>query len=270
MKTWGQQCSPNCGCVIRFEAFIDSREKNQIKEVKYVAKRILTRTSVNKDNSTFHLQPIRTYARDKVLVKDCDCKTLHSLSKAIVNNINKFTLDQAQNQLEYEGTRSSPAFRFTALKKLNLLKNKDVDGIHSIPEGKCYDLVEDAITACLQGYIPNPRKETPLSYPKPLHIRSPIEHEKEFIEQGGLDPLRYANAARRRASQIFQSLKDSSNYTYHSSIPPFYLLNEEDAQMNTLTQIRNDIISSNEKEKNLQQTKAVDWVSYIDERDAQT
>jgi hypothetical protein len=107
MKTWGQQCSPNCGCVVRFEVFIDSTENNQIKEVKYVAKRILTRTLVNKDNSTFHLQPIRTYGRDQVLVKDCDCKTLLSLSKTIVNNINKFTLDQAQNQLEYEGKYQS-------------------------------------------------------------------------------------------------------------------------------------------------------------------
>jgi hypothetical protein len=169
------------------------------------------------------------------------------------------------------GARSSDAFRFTALKKLNLLKNKDLDGINGITEGKCYDLVEDAITACLQGYIPKQRKATPLSVPKPLHIRSPIEREKEFIEEGGgLDPLRYANAARQRASQIFESYKDSSNSSSQSSMPPFHLLHEEDAQMNTLTQIRNDIMSSNEKERSLNETKAIDWVSYIDERDAHT
>lgn len=270
MKTWGQQCSPNCGCVIRFEASIDTTYKNQIKEVKYVAKRILTRNSLNKDNSTLKLQPIKTYGREKVLVKDCDCKTLHSLSQTIVKNISRLTLDQAQNQLEYEGTRSSDAFRFTALKKLNLLKNKDLDGINGIPEGKCYDLVEDAITACLQGYIPKQRKVTPSSFPKPLRIRSPIEREKEFIEERGLDPLRYANAAKQRASQIFESFKDSSNIPSQSSMPPFHLLHEEDAQMNTLTQIRNDIMSSNEKERSLHETKAVDWVSYIDERDAHT
>lgn len=271
MKAWGQQCSPNCGCVIRFEASIDTRYKNQIKEVKYVAKRILTRNSVNKDNSTLKLQPIRTYGREKVLVKDCDCNTLHSLSQTIVKNIYRLTLDQAQNQLEFEGARSSDAFRFTALKKLNLLKNKDLDGINGITEGKCYDLVEDAITACLQGYIPKQRKATPLSVPKPLHIRSPIEREKEFIEEeGGLDPLRYANAARQRASQIFESYKDSSNSSSQSSMLPFHLLHEEDAQMNTLTQIRNDIMSSNEKERSLNETKAIDWVSYIDERDAHT
>jgi hypothetical protein len=110
MKTWGQQCSPNCGCVIRFEASVDSKDKNQITDVKYVAKRILTRTLVSEDTSTIHLQPIRTYNRDKVLIKDCDCKTLHSLSQTIVKNLNKLTLDQAQNQLEYEGKYDSRFF----------------------------------------------------------------------------------------------------------------------------------------------------------------
>jgi hypothetical protein len=145
-----------------------------------------------------------------------------------------------------------------------------METIHAIPEGKCYDLVEDAITACLQGYIPNQRKETTESHPNPQYIRSPKEHEKEWIEQGGLDPLRYANAARKRASQMFQSLKESSSTVSQSSMPPFHLLHKEDEQMNTLTQIRNDILSSNEKERNMYETKSVDWVSYIDERDAQT
>jgi hypothetical protein len=70
----------------------------------------MTRTLVSKDTSTIHLQPIRTYNRDKVLIKDCDCKTLHSLSQTIVKNLNKLTLDQAQNQLEYEGKYDSRFF----------------------------------------------------------------------------------------------------------------------------------------------------------------
>lgn len=104
VKTWGQQCSNNCGCAVRFEASINAKEKNKIVKASYEAKRVLTKSSSNVDGLFPILRPIRTFHRDeKLMVKDCHCKTLHQLAGEIVVMLPKLNLDQAQNQLEYEG-----------------------------------------------------------------------------------------------------------------------------------------------------------------------
>jgi hypothetical protein len=215
IKAWGQQCSPNCGCTIRFEATLDPHNNHQIVSASYDAKTIVTQVQKvplqNGQVSTF-LAPVRTMSREhernstnsssngngmngnakngatasRPMTKQCTCKTLHGLARTITQVLPNYSLSQAQNQLEYVGTRSSAAFRYSALKNLNLIQvqtsntntafgrkhpgettkqEEEVQAsasvvtvnIHHIPEGHCYDLVEEALMACIQGYIPKPR-----------------------------------------------------------------------------------------------------------------
>lgn len=153
------------------------------------------------------------------------------------------------------------AFRFTVLNRLNLLGKSDDLDINNIPEGKCFDLVEEALIACLQGRIPKSRKEISIPHSKTINYSDPFEYDKIKMKSRVLDPLRFANATKMRANRISQTVNESSEF----NMPPFHLLREEDAQMNTLTQIQNDITTNSEKTKHL-----MDWISYLDDRDAQT
>jgi hypothetical protein len=38
IQAWGQQCSPNCGCTVRFETTIDPTDHYQITSASYHAK----------------------------------------------------------------------------------------------------------------------------------------------------------------------------------------------------------------------------------------
>lgn len=303
IKAWGQHCSPNCGCTIRFETSLDS-STNQILSATYEARTIVTKveTSNNNDGNTHrtgatttYLQPVLTHSRKpshqgRPLIKSCKCDTLHGLAKTITKVLPTYTLPQAQNQLEYAGNRSSPAFRYTALKHLNLLnasldsktfanKNQNLD-INSIPEGRCWDLVEEALTACIQGYIPKPRPSIQLQIVGKQDPRSEtlqrIKHvdDEEREDKDDLDPLRFVRAAKRRAKEgLMQTLQHrpqssslSTSSSTTSSMPPFHLMSDSlHDHADTLTQLKLEIKSMQEKEDNAHESMN-DWVSYVDEK----
>lgn len=332
IQAWGQQCSPNCGCTVRFETSIDASNHYKITSASYDAKTILSKrvpvaavpespvihyengfrklgvsssssSSFRKPSSLSFLQPIMTTqstclggkgkknkailgvdngdatpateavqvraARARPLMKPCTCKTLHALAQTVVKTLPRYTLSQAQNQLEFSGGRSSPAFRYTALNHLGLLKKQSVLGggrshymdIHEIPQGHCYDLVEDALMACLHGYIPKPRKAPYHGLESYMAGNDGLVHRthhhggwekddrrKDKTDEEVLDPLRFVRAAKLRAQQrLFPSLAaagvdESSSSSYSnaatgqelnhqpssspfsiSSMPPFHL-----------------------------------------------
>ncbi len=109
-RTWGQHCSPNCGCVVRFETHLDPGNNNQILSASYDAKTIMTKVIASEDGSSTFLKPVRT-EKGRPLLKECTCPTVHKLSKAMTEILPGHTLSQAQNQVEFMGIRSSPAFR---------------------------------------------------------------------------------------------------------------------------------------------------------------
>ena len=319
LKAWGQQCSPNCGCTIRFEATMDPNNNNQIISANYDAKTIVTQVQKVSHGSGQHstvLKPVRTQPRhdsheSRPLVEACKCKTLHGLANTITEVLPKYRLSQAQNQLEYVGTRSSTAFRYSALKNLDLLQSEkksqgsfltndnDSDdakrtergvNINDIPEGHCYDLVEEALIACLQGYIPKPRPIAALQRRIPSskqqqqqqqqkdqvqRIRTKeIDKTDENSNGSSLDPLRFVTAAKRRAKErLFKSLHPApSNHTHtptsSSSMPPFHLMADSShhdghTHTDTLTQIKMEI--ENQKMKELD-AALEDWVAYVDEK----
>lgn len=317
VRAWGQQCSPNCGCTIRFEAILDSTNNHRIVSASYDAKTILTQVQnveLSNGQMTSFLKPVRTMSNRRTMasrsstlnsrpmVKECKCPTLHGLAKTITEALPNYSLSQAQNQMEYVGIRSSPAFRYSALKHLNLIlhdqhhhsssskkfsfqnsnkqllqshispnaneeqpasKSKPIH-INHIPEGRCYDLVEEALMACLHGYIPKPRPSSSSFYQYPYshghghvhghgHGQGNVVHRVNYRDDNGnenndqerngyLDPLRFVTAAKRRAKEgFFHSFHPSSsssqgNHHHHtsslpsssssssSSMPPFHLM----------------------------------------------
>jgi len=304
MKAWGQHCSPNCGCTIRFETSLDS-STNQILSASFEARTIVTKveTSTNNNHGNTHrtgatmayLQPVLTHSRQpsdqgRPLIKSCKCDALHGLAKTITEVLPNYTFSQAQNQLEYSGNRSSPAFRYTALKHLNLLKtsresksfantHQNLD-INSIPEGHCWDLVEEALTACMKGYIPNPRPAIQPQIAGKHDYRSETLQRMKYVDneetedRDDLDPLRFVRAAKRRAKEGWMqtlqqrphSSSSSTSSSTTSSMPPFHLMSDSlHEHGDTLTQLKLEIKSMQEKENNANES-VNDWVSYVDDK----
>lgn len=249
MKAWGQQCSPNCGCTVRFETELDG--KKQISSASYSAKMFIT-TKQKTEHGLEYLQPVLTdqgeNSKRRPIVKDCTCKTVHVLSEHIVKILPSLSLSQAQNQLEFTGVRSSDAFRDQVLKKHKLLNKNSERG------KKCFDLVEEALTACLKGYMPRPRKST-------VESISGISREESGISD--LDPLRFVQAAKKRMG-LFYRHPNSNSHDSASSMIPFHFINPDydEPSSGTLTQIKQDI-KSLEEENHL---KDMDWVSHVDEK----
>ena len=286
IQTWGQQCSPNCGCTLRFETSIDPANNYKIVSAIYHAKTVVsTKLHVqnkgttpfryengfktlgfspdeNNSSSSILLQPIMTQRNNdaysttmkkskhqsdensgyhrrtnrRPLLKPCNCKTLHLLAETIVQVLPKFTLSQAQNQLEYSGIRSSPAFRYTVLKKMGLICSSttsscDENGnyqtsidINTIPQGYCYDLVEEALMACLQGFIPKPRRIVisnqicEMDYGDKVQ-RDTNQERSENENDRELDPLRFVRAAKQRSERgLFHpslASNESSSSSFH-------------------------------------------------------
>jgi len=249
IKAWGQQCSPNCGCTIRFETELN--ESRHILSASYSAKMFIS-TKQKTDNGLEFLQPVLTYqgrnSERRPIVKDCTCKTVHVLSQHIVDVLPTLSLSQAQNQLEFAGIRSSTTFRDQVLKRHKLLNSNSHEG------KQCFDLVEEALTACLKGYMPRSRNSKTEAISKSSNPAS---------GSNDLDPLRFAQAAKKRNS-LFYQYSNSNSYDNASSMIPFNYLNADydEPSTGTLVGIEQDI-KSLEEEVHI---KEMDWVSYIDEK----
>lgn len=132
-KAWGQQCSPNCGCVVRFESIIDSDE--MIISASYQAKTVLTSL---KDG---RLEPHYT-SNNKPLLRKCRCETLHHLANSVTEYLQGRRVDQIRNML---GGRSSPAVVHTCLKAQQL----------NTRHTHCFQVVEHAVVGMVCGYLPS-------------------------------------------------------------------------------------------------------------------
>jgi hypothetical protein len=169
-KAWGQQCSPDCGCVVRIEAVIDPANQTFI-SASYTAKSIVTvatsttstttsmmmSTNENKDGQQQQqqqqrqLQPMLT-TKGRPMMTACECQTLHHLSQAVVHHLalpHQNKVSQIQNMLEFQSHRSSLAFRRTVLNAQELPEQ----------DTHCFDVVEEALTALVKGRMPQPRRQ---------------------------------------------------------------------------------------------------------------
>lgn len=182
-KAWGQQCGPNCGCVLRIEAeFSEGNSSTSpiIIESSYHAKRVMTasHSRCSSNGVAAQLKPLITHhnSRPQPILTPCTCPTLHHIAQRAVNHLKGKTVAQIRNQMDMGivGPRSSVAFRHTVLResvlpaivmtrRKKILDNNDKNDAKITGEDemdstskydKCYDLVEDTLHAMIHERMP--------------------------------------------------------------------------------------------------------------------
>ncbi|KAL3934725.1 MAG: hypothetical protein SGARI_003264 [Bacillariaceae sp.] len=143
-KSWGQQCSPDCGCIVRFEASVDPSTQ-RIVAAKYVAKSVLT--TVDHENGG-RLAPVYTSRTNRPMFQECSCSSVHKLAKEVTSYLPNKRLDQIQGWNDFTFTRSSEAFRHAVLAQHDLPRH------HT----QCFDVVEEAFTGMVNNTVPARRK----------------------------------------------------------------------------------------------------------------
>mmetsp|Transcript_46347 Transcript_46347/g.69011 ORF Transcript_46347/g.69011 Transcript_46347/m.69011 type:complete len:366 (-) Transcript_46347:128-1225(-) len=147
-KAWGQQCSPNCGCVLRFEAQVSSDDPQQrVLKASYHAKQVVTHCVDGQ------LVPVHTNTRKgrQPLMTDCQCDSLHTLATQVVKKLTDApSWSRISNSLEVTGLRSSLALQHAILRTHDLNPKKD---------GNCFDLVEEALVRMIREQPLPPRKQ---------------------------------------------------------------------------------------------------------------
>jgi len=170
-KVFGQQYSPQCNSVLRFEAILNDEDK--VESATYYVKRI---ARFIKCEHTKKTQP---------LFVECTCPEIHKLSKQVVAHlIGKSFSKTLRNMVELTSTRSSPAFRHTVMEKYGLNPS----------DQSSYDLVEQTLTSMVKQKNISPRMNRSKSYIQMLNesYQSLLEQaeQEEFVE-------RYGRALRR-------------------------------------------------------------------------
>jgi len=175
-KSWGQRCSPSCGCVLRFET--DTDERQYIVDCNYVAKSVVA--TIDEKNCGC-LTPVHTTRLNKPMFQECECQSLHTLAKLVTSYLPNKRWNHIQGMNEYKCTRSSVAFRHAVLSE------------HDLPrtDTHCFDIVEEALSGMLNGNVPSKRRIN-LTFEKVLAAeclqRPPMfQHsrmEGNFIEDG--------------------------------------------------------------------------------------
>ena len=291
-KTWGQQCSPQCGCVLRFEATLD--ENARVTSCQYHAKSVLV--SHNKSNGQLEPQHVwkesanngrrrlRRRRRDEqqqqrpLLLQECQCTTLHELALQVTRHVQDKSLGQIRNQMEFTGPRSSVAFSHAVLQTNGLPTN------HT----HCVDLVEESLTAMTKGHMPAPRRrgrggaytdllshrfhqpqqqqqQQPL-VPKPPQHQLPTDDNEEEEESYLVE--RYGRALRR-----FRKILNNNNNSYEpraTSALNMYDLAYDGPEVQLLQQLALEDESKNAAPKSDSDPTVPtdigdDWEHYVDE-----
>jgi hypothetical protein len=168
MKAWGQQCSPNCGCVVRFETEIDPAT-DKITMANYYAKTIVTTSNQQQqDQESKFLQPVLTSRTNRPLVQECSCPTLHQLASSVVDHLPSKKMSTVRNMSEFSSVRSSMAFRQTVLVEHELSKS----------DTHCFDVLEEAFTAMVKGHIPQPRPQPLSKAQRNLYVQTKVQQKQ--------------------------------------------------------------------------------------------
>ena len=173
-RSWGQQCSPSCGCVLRFETKTD--DKQRIVFSNYVAKSVVT--TIDRENGG-RLAPVYTTRKSRPMFQECKCESLHELAQHVTSYLPNKRWDHVQGMNNFTFRRSSNAFRHAVLSE------------HGLPRSDthCFDVVEEAFTGMLNGNVPSKRR-TNAPFEKVLAaecLQRPLVHycktKKNYIEE---------------------------------------------------------------------------------------
>uniref|UniRef100_A0A7S2ED91 Uncharacterized protein n=1 Tax=Trieres chinensis TaxID=1514140 RepID=A0A7S2ED91_TRICV len=305
-RAWGQRCSPACGCVVRFDASIDA-PTGTITRASHVSRAVLA--IPGPDGS---LMPRMTShpTRSRPMLTECKCDAANDIASRIVRYMPGKKFDSVRNATEYEGHRSSVAFREAVMKEL---------GLDGRSEGGCYDLVEEAFLAMVRGYVPAPRRTGEgggggrvvrrrdggggggggREGMPPRRRRRTVAgltdgYDNDEDDGRGLNPLRYAEAA-RRAGRVYPSyggggaaIASTSSSPAADGMPAFHMAPDDEERSaaslvsrydDALEELCRDIEGASRKDDEDAQgmndhddedgdltSAAEDWVTYVDEQ----
>lgn len=209
IKSWGQQFSPTCGCVLRLETKTDRRQK--IVDSSYVAKSVVT--TINNENGG-RLEPVYSTRKKRPMFQECKCKSLHALAKNVTSYLPNKSWNRVRGITGFTSTRSSIAFRHAVLSEHGLPPN----------DTHCFDLLEEAFTGLFNGYAPSKRRFD-TQFGKILAAeslqRSPIVHYQRTKgdKQGDLlhTSLTHNQRIETIDNSVHQSLGADSNRMYMST-----------------------------------------------------
>lgn len=253
-KSWGQQCSVNCGCVLRFEARVDHMQR--IVDCNYVAKSVVT--TIDKDNGG-RLTPVYTTRMKRPMFQECKCKSVHALAESVTSYLPNKRWNNIKDMNDFVFTRSSLAFRHAVLAE------------HDLPrtDTHCFDVMEEAFTAMMNAKVPSKRRinapfekvlaaeclQRPVlvhysrseqSYVEEAHITSHQPHERFDI---GDSADRRLGVDRNRVSM---STSKTMNTLEMFDINAENWLDEENHERE-------------EDKLKTMNTDELDWVTYVDE-----
>ena len=234
-KVFGQQYSPQCSSVLRFEALLN--EEDKVESATYFVKRIARFIRCN--NSKQDTQP---------LFVECTCPSIHKLSKQVVAQlIGKSFSRTLRNMIEFTSTRSNPAFRHTVMEKY---------GLDSSSDNSSYDLVEQTLISMIKQSNVSPRINRSNSYIEMLN-----ESYRPFLEQAEQEEFveRYGRALRRVRKPRYLG-KDHSI----SATTPNSTLNDL-SWLDLIDDYNNEQLSFSEGTKQTNFQSPTTWESYVDE-----
>ena len=208
-KSWGQQCSPNCGCVVRYETVVDEAT-DRIVDVTYHAKSVLLSASGPPDDGSLVPQLTQTpdtnstdSTKGRPILTECRCPTVHQLSSRITGYLRDRSLQHIYNTVEFSGVRSSPSFRRAVLAENGLGRGST----------GCYDLVEEAFVACIKGYMPKPRRAHDAGYnssPFPSAMPQHYVDDCEFDNDNDDDYSTYESDEEERRMLVDKAAEDNN------------------------------------------------------------
>lgn len=257
-RAWGQQCSPNCGCVLRFDVELDQNER--VQSSTYHAKSVVTSVEKGKTRPQWTWKGSSNENRARrsdILLTECKCDTLHTLAQSVSDYLLHKTLStHVRNQLEFSTSRSPSSFQHAVLRQHGLSPER-----HS----GCFDLVEDALVAMARGYVPKPRKA-------PLYQQGLKEHyqplsqkyDREFL-------LRYRKALQRISCRTTYSSRLPFQSDYQDDVDDdspsssswwSFFWNQEDHRADEASKLAQTIASETVGKPS---DKEMDWLSYVDE-----
>lgn len=184
------------------------------------------------------LEPVRTARTNRPMLKDCKCKTVHTLAKEITSFVVNKNLDRVRNMSEFSFTRSSPAFRHAVLVS-NQLPRTDTH---------CFDVLEEAYTAMIKGFLPRQRQNMS-SFDKILTADFVWDAPTDYDEI-------LASTARRRSATSIKPLSMSTPRAV--STLSMFDINAEYWE--------NEEFHKAEEEEKQQRKKSLDWLSFVDEQ----
>ena len=235
---WGQQCSPNCGCVLRFEATKCS-ETDRVLTASYTAKQVLT-------DSQGRVQ--LTNRLERPMMKECSCQSLHYLATAVVDQYllnSTMSWQRLKAQLDFMSTRSSPAFAKAVLSSQKL----------PLQSTGCFDLVEEALTGMIKGYLPKQRR--------PHRVSTRVNHDVDDDELDEPVPRRVTSSVTASPSDM-----DFTTFTHHNNSSSqsqfgfsFWSQPERQTMLEFVDEQHAKVMALSTKP---QKQVPTDWVDYVD------